>query len=272
MHQAEHNIVDNHLLSAIRQIEADCGGRLCFSFQSLDSGEALRYRADEKCKAASTIKFPILVHIAMAVHEGLLSWDERLTLTNEEKVGGSGVLTYLTQGLSISLRDACVLMTIVSDNTATNMLIDKFGVAPFNERSRSLGLEVTTLFRKSYHEDTPESRPYGLGVTTAAEMCRLMAHVANQSALGDSACQEVVAIMQPQLYRDCIPRLLPADWNYAGKTGAVDQVRNDVGLITAPDGRRFALAALCQDLPEILWTADNAGMVAIARLTKLLLL
>ncbi len=271
MPRTEHNIVDKITLAAVQQIESDCGGRLSFALRDLNSGVCLRYCADEKCKTASTIKFPMLVHIAMAVHEGQLSWDEKLAVSDAEKVGGSGVLTHLTKGLSLTLRDVCVLMTIDSDNTGTNMLVERFGVAAFNERSRSLGLDLTTLFRKSYHDDTPEGLPYGLGVTTAGEMCKLMAYVAERAAENDAACIEIVDIMKAQVYRDCIPRLMPADWEYAGKTGAIDAVRNDVGLITKPDGGRFALAVFCQDLPNVLWTADNAGMLAIARLAKLLL-
>jgi beta-lactamase class A len=272
MMRPNHNITNAALLAAVQQIEIECGGRLCFALNDLNSRALLTYRAEERCKTASTIKFPMLVHIAMAVHEGQVAWDEKLTLSDAEKVAGSGALTRLTEGLSLSLRDVCVLMTIISDNTATNMLIESFGTAPFNERAQALGLEATTLFRKSYHEDTPESLQYGLGVTTARDMCRLMTHIALRAAEGDAACIEVIEVMKSQFYRDCIPRLLPSDWVYAGKGGSVDAVRNDVGLITAPDGRRFALAVFCQDLPLVLWTADNPGTLAIARLARLLLL
>ena len=158
------------LRADVEQIERDCGGVLCFAFHDFQTGKTLRYRADDRCKTASIIKFPMLVHVAMAVQEGELSWTEPLTLTDTEKVGGSGVLTQLTQGLTLSLRDVCVLMTIVSDNTGTNMIVERLSVAPINARMRSLGLPVTTLFRKVYSEDTPESKPYGLGVTTPEEM------------------------------------------------------------------------------------------------------
>jgi len=271
MRIAENNLSNTEMLKAVQEIEAECGGKLCFALRDLGSGQYLHYRAEEKCKTASVIKFPMLVHIALSVHEGPMSWDETFTLTDGEKVSGSGVLTHLTEGLTLTLRDVCVLMTIVSDNTATNMLVERLGVTAFNERARSFGLQVTTLFRKTFHEDTPESAPYGLGVTTAGEMCKLMSLVSSRAADGDAAGKEILDIMKAQVYRDCIPRCLPADWIYAGKTGSVDAVRNDAGLVTAPDGRRFALAAFCQDLPLVLWTADNPGTLAIARLAKLLL-
>jgi beta-lactamase class A len=161
-------------------------------------------------------------------------------------------------------------MTIVSDNTGTNMVIERLGIAAINARMRALGLTVTTCFRKTYSPDTPESAEFGLGVTTPNEMLRLLTLLAN-GAIGDTETSaNILTILAAQQYRDCIPRLLPADWTYAGKTGAIDHVRNDVGLVTAPDGRRFALALFCQELPVVQWTADNPGMIALARLAKLL--
>ncbi len=266
------NIDDLKLLADIAAIEHESGGRLCFALRDLQTGETRYYRADQKCKTASVIKFPILVHVALAVREGRLSWEEKLTLTDAEKVDGSGVLTQLTAGLEISLRDVCVLMTIVSDNTGTNMVIERVGTEPINARMRALGLPVTTIFRKAYSPDTPQSKPYGLGVTTPREMLRLLTLLAEEK-IGDAATSAtIVKIMEAQYYRDAIPRLLPEDWKYAGKTGAIDPVRNDVGLVTAPDGRRFALALFCQDLPVVQWTADNPGLLALARLTRRLLL
>jgi beta-lactamase class A len=259
------------LLADVQAIERESGGKLCFAARDLQTGRTYCYRADEKCKTASVIKFPILVHVALAVQEGSLSWSEKLVLTDAEKVGGSGVLTQLTAGLSLTLRDVCTLMTIVSDNTGTNMVIERVGTAPINARMRALGLPVTTVFRKSYTDDTPESKPYGLGVTTPREMLRLLMLLA-EGRLGAPAGEEILKIMAEQYYRDCIPRLLPEDWKYAGKTGSIDPVRNDVGIVTAPDGRRFALALFCQDLPVVLWTSDNPGMLALARLTRRLLL
>lgn len=262
---------DPNLLETMAQLERSCGARICVAFEDLQTGGQFHYRADEKCKTASVIKFPMLVHVAMAVQEGSLSWQEQLVLTNEEKVPGSGVLTQLSAGLSLSIRDICVLMTIVSDNTGTNMMIERLGTETINARSRSLGLQVTNLNRKSYTQDTPESLPYGLGVTTASEMCHLVSLVARRASDGDAACAEVLQIMEAQVYRDGIPRFLPENWKYAGKTGAVDPVRNDVALVTSPDGRRFALAILVQELPVVQWTADNPGLLAIAELTKLLI-
>src|ERR1051325_5687656 len=144
------------LLHEVEAVEREAGGILCFAVQDLQTGETWRYRADHKCRTASIIKFPILVHVALSVYEGSLAWEEPLALTEEEKVGGSGILTHLTPGVALSLRDLCVLMTVLSDNTGTNMLIERLGIAPINARMRSLDLPITTVFRKSYRPATPQ--------------------------------------------------------------------------------------------------------------------
>lgn len=256
---------------AISVIERESGGRVSLAVSDLHTGEKLLHHPDRKVKIASVIKLPILVHVAMSVAEGTRSWDEKLTLTAGEKVDGSGVLTQLQPGLELPLRDVCTLMTVLSDNTATNMVIEHVGVAPVNDRMRELGLPVTTLFRKSFSPDTPASKKYGLGVTTPREMLKLLTRIALDSLGDPGVCTDIMRMLDAQHYRDGIPRLLPADWKYAGKTGAIDPVRNDVGIVTAPDGRRFALSLFVDSLPAVLWTPDNPGLLALARLAKAIL-
>jgi beta-lactamase class A len=255
----------------VEAIERECGGRLRFAARDLRTGATLRYHADTPCKTASVIKLPILIHVALAVREGALDWNEPLTLTDAEKVDGSGVLKQLTAGLQMSLHDVCVLMTTVSDNTGTNMVIERVGTEAINGRMRALGLPITTCFRKAYAPDTEASRVYGLGVTTANETLELLTRLA-EGGIGDAALgKDLIKIMEGQHYRDGIPRQLPEEWTYAGKTGAIDAVRNDVGLITTPGGDRYALALFCQDLPRVQWTADNPGLIALARLARRIL-
>ena len=191
-----------------------------------------------------------------------------LELTDAEKVGGAGVLSGMTAGLKLSLHDTAYLMTAISDNTATNMLIEFLGVAPVNERMKNFGLTETRLLRKSYSPDTPESAVYGMGVTTPNEMLRLLLLLHENQIGSFRAKEEVMDFLFAQQIRDRIPRYLPPDWRYLGKTGGVEGVRNDVGIVTAPDGRAFALSLFIQNLPHGDWTADNPGLIALARLAK----
>ena len=247
-------------------------GEISFAACDLSSGTVRSRFPDRKVKTASVIKLPILVHVALSCAEGGLDWETPLKLTDEEKAGGAGVLSGMTAGITLSLRDACYLMTTISDNTATNMVIESVGKDGVNQRMRSLGLEATTLNRKAYSPDTPESLEFGLGVTTAMEMANLLTIIEEDRFEAPEARQEILRMLAAQSHREAIPRTLPADWKYWGKTGAIDHLRNDVGLVEAPDERKFALALFCQKLPLVQWTVDNPGILALAELSKALLL
>lgn len=263
---------NSFLTDVIHEIENEMGGEISLAAKDLQTGRTITYHADRMVMTASVIKLPILVHVALAVREGMLSWEESLTLTEGEKVGGSGVLDVMTAGLNLSLRDACMLMMVVSDNTATNMIIEHIGVEAINRRMRSLGLSRTTLNRKAFstEEPTPLSTRYGFGVTTPHEILRLLTRI-SAGEIGDAeVCTDLLHFLSKQQYTDGIPRYLPDGWKYAGKTGAVNAVRNDVGIVTAPDGRRFALSIFCQKLPLVLWKPENPGLLAIGRLARLL--
>jgi beta-lactamase class A len=272
--QSIETIWDQSLLhNDVQKLEETLDVDLSISARDLGSGQTFRYHGDRKCKTASVIKFPILVHVAMLVHEGKLDWDQKLVLTEQEKVAGSGVLTKMTAGLEITVRDTATLMTIISDNTATNMLIELVGKDAINQRMRELGLPITTCNKKAYSQGpvTPESKEFGFGVTTPDEMVKLMQLVAENKIADEKTSAEIMVFLSRQQRRDAIPRLLPEGWKYAGKTGAIDMVRNDVGLVTATDGRRFALALFARTRQEHPWNADNPAVVALARIAKRLL-
>jgi beta-lactamase class A len=262
---------DAEFYAEVAEIERTSGGQISFAARDLQTGAQLAYHADRKCKTASVVKLPILTHVALAVAEGELKWEEQLTLTQEEKVPGAGVLTQLTAGLAISLRDVCMLMTILSDNTGTNMVLERVGIPPINDRMRALGLPVTTCFRKGYAPDIGPN-PYGWGVTTPTEMQHLLTLLAGGQVGDARVSAEIVSFLAEQHYRNSIPRFLPSDWKYAGKTGGLDQVRNDVGIVTTPDGSRYALALFCQEIPTVLWTPENPGELALARITRRILI
>lgn len=254
------------------EIEAGFAGKIGLAAKHLGSGRTILWHADAKRPTASVIKLPVLVHALMLAHDGRISLDDRVTLDEADKKPGSGVLTHLSDGLTISLRDACMLMIALSDNTATNLVLDRVTIEGVNERMACLGLRDTRIFRKVYSDGPPvcaENARYGLGVTTARDMMRLLALIHGGVVGGAPVGVEARRYLAAQMYRDGIPRMLPAEWTYEGKTGAVDAVRNDVGLLTGPGGDVIAVAVLCSNMPTPLWTADNPGLLTIARLARL---
>ena len=260
---------DSWLDSAIRREEERCGGVISLEARSLTGPFSVKRNAEQQVISASVVKLPILLAAALLVERGSVHWEDQLELLDDGKVPGSGVLTQLTAGLHLSLRDACCLMTTVSDNTATNLVIDHLGLDAINRETEAFGLSGTRVFRKVFHEDDPaKPNPFGFGTVTARDMVLLLSRIHSGPGISPESRAEMMKMLEQQHYRDGIPRLLPDGWSYAGKTGAVDNVRNDVGLVTSPDGACLVLAIFVQKLPTVLWTSDNPGLRAIANLSR----
>jgi beta-lactamase class A len=253
----------------VSSLERESGGQISFAFVSADG--VLSHRGDEVVATASTYKLPLLIHLASLVHEGQLSWDLPLRLTDALKSRGTGVLRALHSGLELTLRDVCHLMTVLSDNTATDMLVNRFGLEDVNSWLRSLGLERTTLLRQDSTSDASSRAPFATGITTPNEMVELLQRLASGS-FGPGMTKDVLEMLAAQNDQSMIPRYLPPGWSYAGKTGCDADLRADVGLVRDPSGRGFVLALFCSFPTSNDWSLENPGTLALARLAKFLLL
>src|SRR3972149_9595759 len=131
----------------LRQIAATYSGKVTCALTDLTGGGHIGLNEDDVMPLASLIKVPVLVALYQAVHEGKLALEDRTTYRAEHHCYGSGVLIHLSPGVEMSVRDAATLMIVISDNVATNMVIDLVGLDHVNEQQRKLGLEQTTLFR-----------------------------------------------------------------------------------------------------------------------------
>ena len=259
----------DRLPANIARILNEFQGEISFAAKNLDTGERLDFHSRRNVSTASVIKLPVLVHVLMSAAEGSLSLDQALVLREEDKAPGSGVLGLFQPGLKLTMRDACNLMIAVSDNVATNLVLDQVGLDSVNRRMRSLGLKVTEIFARVFRPNpnpSPRNRRYGLGVTTPAEMADLLERLALEK-LGNGKIGGIAfEYLERQHYRDSIPRRLPKGCKFAGKSGAVDHLRNDVGLVTTSKGKRIVLAIFAQKMRKILWSPDNPGLIAIADL------
>ncbi|GAB4111189.1 MAG: serine hydrolase [Acidobacteriota bacterium] len=263
---------------AVAEVIRNFGGRLAFAAEHLGSGRSLRYRAEELVQTASVIKLPIMVEVFFQAQEGRLDLRRRLRYEESNRVPGAGILQDLTPGLELPLIDAVTLMIVLSDNTATNMVIDQVGIQAVNQRMQQLGLTRTRLNKKVYlpADETvpPESARFGLGVTTADDMLELLRRLYRRQLVDAEASATMLAILEKQRDQEQIPRLLTGpEWEgvkVAHKTGALDQVRNDVGLVSTPRGD-FALSLFAWESPDRRWTVDNQASVTLARLARALL-
>ncbi|MFM2308114.1 MAG: hypothetical protein RLY87_234 [Chloroflexota bacterium] len=256
-------------MPTLRSLEGQYKAQISLLWQPIN-GTPIAYHADRQVKTASIIKLPILVHAALLVDAGQLDWDERVALATSDVVPGMGVLRYLDAGIKPTLRDLCVLMTIISDNTATNMLIDMFGIDTINDRIKNLGMAHTRLNRKVFSPNTPDCLPWGLGVTTARDTVHLLTEIANGHIGIPATNQFLRDTLARQLDRVGFPRGIPAGWSYAGKTGSDDDLRNDCGILTAPNGTQVIAACFVQELAESPSTVDHPGLRALTEVAALM--
>lgn len=252
---------DQRLASGIEEIARELGGTVGVAVRDVRGGKALDFHAHERFPSASVIKVPILVELMARVEAGELRLDATTVLEDAAKTPGSGVLSMLHAGLSLTLDDLAHLMITVSDNTASNMLIDLLGCDRINTRLSGLGLEQTRLGRKFYDF---EARDRGLdNWATAGELADLLVGIEQRRVVSPAACERMLAIMRKQQLDGKIPRLLPPDTPVANKTGSISNASHDIGIIYAPSGP-LALAVLTQnaDSPAV----AEGGIRHIARL------
>jgi beta-lactamase class A len=252
---------DERLRRGIEEIAAEIGGVVGVAVRDVARGRALDLQADEVFPSASVIKVPILVELMAQAEAGELSLDDRIQLRDTQRVDGSGVLSMLHEGLELTLNDLAHLMINVSDNTASNMLIDHLGCARINARLAAYGLTKTQLQRKFYDFD---ARAKGLdNWATAGELADLLLAIERRQVVSATACERMLAIMRQQQFDGKIPKLLPPDTPVANKTGTISTASHDIGIIYAPAGP-LVLAVLTRDITEP--AIAEGGIRHIARL------
>ena len=268
----------------LRKQIGDFKGTVSLFAKNLDNGASFGLRADEKVRTASTIKLPVMIEVFAQVAEGKASFTDTILLRDEDKVSGSGVLTEFSSGQRFPIRDLVNLMIVVSDNTATNLLLDRFPADQVNARMLALGLKNTYCLRKirgdgnalknatgwSQYGMAEANRKYGIGVTTPREMVQLLEMLNAGKIVSPEASQQMVDILVRQQYKDGIGRRTGEKTKVASKSGALDALRSDVGIVYTPRGR-IALAITVDGMPVVDYSADNAGNILIAELTKTLL-
>ncbi len=266
---------NSSLDSRIRAEIAQFKGKVSLFAKNLDTGATCEYGADDRVRTASTIKVPIMVEAFARVAEGKAKWTDMLVLTKAARTSGSGVLNELSDGLRLTLRDAVTLMIIVSDNVATNMVLDALTTDAVNARMDALGLKQTRVLRRvggggtSRAGEDPANKPFGLGVTTPREMVTLLEKIERGEVVSPAASKEMISIMKREQYDEGIGRTLPG-LEKATKVGALDKLRSDVGIVYTKRGR-IAMAITVDDMPEVIWTVDNPGYLLISRLSALLI-
>jgi beta-lactamase class A len=247
-------------------------GEVGLAILDLANGDVLSIRGDDPFPTASTIKVPVLVEVYHQVARGRLALQDPLVVLGIDQVPGSGVLRFMTTPHHLTVRDAAFLMVALSDNTATNLLLDKVGLRAVGVRMDSLGLPRTRIHSRVYDRASsiaPDSSVrYGLGVTTPNEFARLLALLYRGEVVSPDASREMLGLLRQQFYAEAIPRHLPAGTAVAHKTGSVSAARSDCGIIYAP-GRDFVLCVLTAGNQDTSWRLDNEAQLLIADLARM---
>ncbi len=254
-------------------------GKVALFAKALRTGQTVAIDPDVPVATASVIKLAVMLEAMYQVRDHRVSFDDVLHLRKEDQVSGSGVLLLFRTPADISFETAIALMITQSDNTAANLVLAHVGRENVNERLRTLGFQVTTsvrpIGRPGEGDPSPELKPFGIGRTTAREMAGILESI-DRCDLGDpTLCARMIDILEHQFWRNGIPHYLEdADTtevasHVANKTGSLDRVRNDVGLVYTKDGP-IVISAFTYDNADTSWTPENEGELLIARVARTL--
>lgn len=234
----------------------------------------LEISGDRPMPTASLIKVAVLAELYRQIDQKLVDSDELLELRKEDSVPGSGILTeHFAPGTRLPLATVARLMIGWSDNTATNLLLDRLGIVEVNRTMDSLGFDQTHVHSKVFRRDTsvePEaSQRYGLGRTTARQMAQLLSQIHRKELFSADASEEMLAHLAACDDDTKILRELPKSFRAPHKTGAVTEVRTDAALLPLGD-RTLVVVILTAANEDGSWGDRNAAELLMGKIGKLL--
>jgi beta-lactamase class A len=245
-------------------------GVVGYTVLNIDTGERLSLRGDSTFPTASLIKVSVLVTLFDLAERDSISLDDRVTVLRIDKVPGSGLLQYLHDGNEITVRDAAFLMSTISDNTATNLLLDKIAIRRTWKKMEALGLTKTKIHHKSFRRDASSvamdsSMKYGLGVTTPNEMARLFELIALGKAVSARSDSTMLDILSNNTKGDMLQRYADGVW-FAHKDGEDSDKRTECGLFRLQS--RVIVCALTKENRDQRWVVDNEAQVTLANIGR----
>jgi beta-lactamase class A len=259
------------LRAELERLAAEHTGTVGISIRNLDTGESISIRGHETFPSASLIKVPVLVTLMDEVEQARMRLDERMTMIARDRVGGSGILRHMHSGISLTLEDAAWLMITLSDNTATNLILDKIDVRPVGVKMESLGLPHSKIHSKTFRRETSiamdSSVVYGLGVTTPDETVELFRLLHEGRAVSPALDSLSLEILRANQDRNMLVRWLPPSTPVAHKSGTVDRARNDCGIMYTP-AAPIAICVMTRENEETTYAVDNPAYLMTARVAR----
>jgi beta-lactamase class A len=259
------------LRRSLERLTAGYRGVAGISVRNLATGESLSIRGHETYPSASLIKVAVLVALLDEVNAGRMRLDERSSMIARDRVGGSGVLRFMQSGIAPTLEDLAWLMITISDNTATNLILDKVDVRTVGAKMEALELPHSKIHSKTFRRETSiamdSSVLYGLGVTTPDETVRLFELLHHGRAVSPALDSLAMRILFANQDDAQLTRWLPAGARVAHKSGAVDRARNDCGIMYTP-AAPIALCVMTRENEETSYAVDNPAYLLVARVGR----
>jgi beta-lactamase class A len=275
------------LADQLHAIVAEHHGDVALFAENLKTRETVAILADTPVQTASVIKLAILYEALEQVRSGKTHFGDKINLTKADQVPGSGVLLFFDTPISITLKDALTMMIVMSDNSASNLVMDHLGIANVDARLAKLGLKDTYLYKKIFTPAPAEmvmpadQQKFGLGKTTAREMASLMTKIVRcelaepgtaAQAADQALCDVALKMLHVQFYRNAIPRYLDGmpgatGDSIANKTGSLNAVRNDVAAVSTKSGM-VIISAFTFNNKDQSWGTEQEGELTIAKLAR----
>ena len=247
------------LESSIHEVDSHLDGIMGLAIEDLTSGEHVFLHEDEVFAQASSIKITVLANLYLQAQQGKLKLTDLYTVQSSDLVADSDIMGGLTPGVTrVTLRDLATMMVAVSDNSATNVLIDRVGMENVNAMLDSLGLTHTRLRRKMM--DLEAAKRGRENISTPREMMTLLAAIYRGKVLDKDSTRNFFDMLSTN--KDSwIPRDLPAGLKIANKPGALEAVRNDSGIVFV-EGRPYVICVMTAFLRN-----ERDGEAAISKIS-----
>lgn len=249
-------------------------GTVAIGIEFLESGQTILINEDQVMPTASLIKLAVMHEAYDQANSDTLDLSKKITLKEEDKVPGSGILSnHFSGGLTLSLHDAIHLMITYSDNTATNLVLDHVGLQQVCDGMAKIGLPETRInaqvYRGSSTSISPErSERYGLGSTTAKETLALLKQIYQKKAVSKSASEAMLSHLFTCDDDTKLAAGFPAGTRFAHKTGAISHARCDAGIVKVAD-ESIVLVVLTANNRDQSWTNSNQALELCKGIGKL---
>ena len=287
-------MAESSVMSAIQDFTAQTGGIVGVAAKHLETGKYVSHNADTVFFTASTLKVPLLVELYRQVDAGIIDVNQRTELTDALRVPGSGVLKELASRLQPTIHDLAMLMIIISDNTATDILYNRVGGDEINNTMRRLGLTHTCipmtcrelLYSIVGLEVENPAHTYQLtsdylkkqefvleadgfsedksDVSSPNDMCRLLELIYDGDILSPQSREAVLDILKRQQLNTVIPHALPPGTVIAHKTGSYHSVRCDAGIVFSPTGP-YTVAIMVKQMTAGDRLGTDTGLAAVSK-------